>query len=154
MAKILTQSVKTSLIQTLSESISTVQKAFILFVRPILEMCSPLWAGALTQHRTKYLADALERVQRNFCKILFPTRSYDWSKSHLQLISLKEHRTILALKTAKKMSENPKYSSYFPRVNRTMQTRSKQTYREEKWNTVRFGFSALPYFRKLLNEAQ
>ena len=35
-------------------SVSTLKEAYVLFVRPALEMCAPLWSGALTQKQTKF----------------------------------------------------------------------------------------------------
>ena len=38
----------------LGASVSTLKEAYVLFVRPALEMCAPLWSGALTQKQTKF----------------------------------------------------------------------------------------------------
>ena len=139
-------------LKKLGASLNTLKEAYCLFVRPTLEMCAPLWTGALT--RTKFLSDALERVQRSFCKMLFPYKSYDWSTQFLKLEKLSERRIFLAKRTAEKMIENPKYSHMFPQIEQNVSTRSCRKYREPKWKSLRYGFSALPFMIRLVNREQ
>ena len=113
----------------LGASNAVLVESFILFVRPILEMCAPLWSGALTQTKTKFLSESLERVQRSFCKILFPMKSYEWSLSNLKLKTLHERRIMLSKRTATKMSKNEKFKNFFQPVNK-VNTRSSRLYRE------------------------
>ena len=63
-------------LKKLGASILTLTEAFKLFVRPILEMCAPLWTGALFLRTGKSLSESLECVQKAFCKILLPDKDY------------------------------------------------------------------------------
>ena len=63
-------------LKKLGASNLTLTEAFTLFVRPILEMCAPLWTGALFLRTGKLLSESLERVQKAFCKILLPQKDY------------------------------------------------------------------------------
>ena len=49
----------------LSKDVSCLTKAFEVFVRPLLEYCSPVWCPSY-----KYLVDSVESVQRRFTKYL------------------------------------------------------------------------------------
>ena len=117
----------------------------------MLEMCAPLWTGALTQKRTQFLAEALERVQQNFCKILFPFKSYSFAKRELQIQDLSERRILLSKRCATKMEKNPKFSHLFPKIKHTKRTRSGKIYQEPKWKSNRYGFSSIPFFIRILN---
>ena len=57
----------------LSKYIICLTKAFAVFVRPLLEYCSPFWCPSY-----KYLVDSIESVQRRFIKYLpgFSSVSY------------------------------------------------------------------------------
>ena len=46
------------------------KEVYILFIRPILEISAPLWAGAL--EKNKRLSEKLERVQRYVCRVIEP----------------------------------------------------------------------------------
>ena len=137
-------------LKNLGASVSTQKEAYVLFVRPTLEMCAPLWAGALTQKQTKFLVNSLERVQHNFCKIVYPLKSYETSRELLELQTLQERRIKLSKKCASKMSKNSKFTYLFPKVQNS-KTRSKKQYREPKWKSIRYGFSSIPFFIRLLN---
>ena len=135
-------------LKKLGASHQILKESYILFVRPILEMCAPLWTGALTKNQ--FLTDSLERVQKSFCKILFPYESYQCSLENLKLQNLHERRVSLAKKTAIKMSKNDKFKGFFQKVNK-INTRSNRIFKEPKWRTLRYGFSAIPFFVRLLN---
>ena len=100
-------------LKKLGASNTTLKEAYVLFVRPILEMCAPLWTGALMQNNAKHLSESLERIQRNFCRILFPSKTYDFAKNALGLQSLTERRVILSKHCASKMAKNNKFSHLF-----------------------------------------
>ena len=113
-------------------------------------MPAPSWAKALTQNKTKFLVDALERVQQYFCKILFPFKSYEWTMKKLNLTSLRDRRIILSKKTALKMSKHPKYCDLFVKITQN-KTRSTRRFTEPTWKSLRYGYSAIPFFIRLLN---
>ena len=106
--------------------------------------------GVLTQTKTKFLSDALERIQRSFCNILFPHKSYEWSLENLQLQNLHERRIRLARRTASKMSKNDKLKNLFIEANK-LNTRSSKKFKEPSWKSIRYGYSAIPFFIRLLN---
>ena len=57
----------------LSKDVNCLTKAFVVFVRPLLEYCSPVWCPSY-----KHLVDSVESVQRCFTKHLpgFSSMSY------------------------------------------------------------------------------
>ena len=79
-------------------------------------MCAPLFAGALHIKTGKSLSESLERVQRNFCKILFPNKDYLSSLNELDLLKISERRLKLTKKFGHKMASNPKFAYLFPKV--------------------------------------
>ena len=135
-------------LKKLGASYATLKEAYILFVRQIFEMCAPLWTGALV--KVQYLSDNLERVQRSFCKLLYPTESYEYSRALLNLKTLRERRIDLSRRTAVKMSQNPKYSYLFTKVDK-MSTRSGDKFRDPKWKSLWYGYSAIPFLTRLVN---
>ena len=137
-------------LKSLGASIATLKEAFILFVRPMIEFCAPLWAGALYHQSGKALSESLERIQRSFCKLLFPTRDYESSIESLKLQKISERRLILTKRFGSKMAENPKFSYLFPKVT-GKSSRSKRIYHEPKWKCTRYGFSTIPFCIRLLN---
>ena len=137
-------------LKNLGASVTTLREAYTLFVRPMLEYCAPLWTGALTQN--KGLSQALERVQINFCKLVSPGHDYSASLHYLQLKKLSERRIDLSRKTALKMSQNPKFSHLFKTNNAKYKTRNCKQFIEPKWKSKRYGFSAIPFFIRLLND--
>ena len=54
----------------LSKDVSCLTKAYVVFVRPLLEYCSSVWCPSY-----KYLVDSIESVQRRYTKYL-PGFSY------------------------------------------------------------------------------
>ena len=119
-------------------------------MRPILEMCVPLFAGALYIKTGKSLSDSLERVQRNFCKILFPNKDYLSSLEELEIQRISERRLKLTRKFGSKMAENPKFAYIFPKISNN-NTRSRRKFVEPKWKSNRYGFSTIPFCIRLLN---
>ena len=133
-------------LKKLGASKSVLKESYILFIRPILEMCAPLWTGALTQTKTQFL----KQVQRSFCKILFSHESYERSIEKLNLQYLHKRRIILSKRTSNKMSKNDKFKHLFIKVNQ-LSTRSSRIFKEPEWRSIRYGYSAIPFFIRLIN---
>ena len=74
-----------------SKDRSVLVKAFCVYVRPLLEYCSPVW----NPHH-KFLIDGIERVQRSFTKAI-PSIRYEPYLTRLGLLKLQtlEHRRLL-----------------------------------------------------------
>ena len=137
-------------LKNLGASVQTLRESYILFVRPILEMCAPLFAGALHIKTGKSLSESLERVQRNFCKILLPNKDYLSSLNELDLSKISERRLKLTKKFGYKMASNPKCAYLFPKVPKSS-TRSTRKFLEPKWKSNHYSFSTIPFCIRLLN---
>ena len=70
----------------LSKDTSSLVKAFNVYVRPLVEYCSPVWSPSNTGLITK-----LESVQRRFAKSLSGMSSFSCSE-HLRLLNLDSSR--------------------------------------------------------------
>ena len=138
-------------LKSLGASVDTLKEAFVLFVRPMLEFCSPLWAGALHHKTGKSLSDSLERIQMNFCKIATPKHDYLTSLNILKLQKISERRLFLAKRFGLKMSKNPKFSHLFPKFS-GRDLRSNRKYHEPNWKCVRYGQSTIPFCIRLMND--
>ena len=133
-------------LKNLGATQSTLKEVYILFVRSILEMCAPLWTGALNVK----CSEMLERVQRSACRIIKPSLDSRSAMDQLNIIPLKQRRLTLATKCAKKMAEDPIFSHLFP-LKKGRVTRNKKTYQEPNWKTSRLGLSVIPFFIRILN---
>ena len=115
-----------------------------------LFLCAPLWAGALSARGGKTLSNSLERVQRNFCRLIHPNLSYTQAIASLHIQKISERVVMLTKKFAVKMAENPKFSYMFPKFS-GKNTRSMRLYHEPKWKSLRYGYSTIPFCIRLLN---
>ena len=132
-------------------SIKTLKEVIILFIRSILEFCVPLSAGNLTKHSVH----ALNRIEQNTMKIIFPGQSYVQSLDTLQLRSLTQRREDLTVKYGRKAAKNPKMSHLFKvKSDISMATRCKDKYFEPFCRRNRHKYSAIPTILKLLNGKQ
>ena len=77
-------------LKSLGATQDTLKEVYTLFVRSILEMCAPLWTGALG----KKSCDTLEHVQHSACKIINPNLDYKSSLDILDIVPLKERRVV------------------------------------------------------------
>ena len=122
-------------LKNLGASVKTLKETFVLFVRPILEMCAPLWSGALHLRSGKSLSESLERIQRNFCKLVFPNQDYLSSLASLNLQNLATRRLVLTKRFGTKMAANCKFAYLFPRKTKLHNTRSKKVFQEPNWKS-------------------
>ena len=73
-----------------SRNVSILSKAFLTYVRPLLEYCSPIWYP----HQS-YLIDKIERVQRYFTRrVLFRTKLSYMERLQILNLELLEARRI------------------------------------------------------------
>ena len=83
---------------------------------------------------------------------------YGYQKTYGALLEEAELETLEArrekqfLKFAKKASENPNYSEYFPKNNCTVNTRRHKLFKEEFARTDRLYYSPVYAMRRALNE--
>ena len=120
-------------------------------MRLLLEMCAPLWAGQLYIRTGKALSDSLERVQKNFCKLLYPNLDYITALQKVQIQRVSDRRLKLTKNFGIKMAKNPKFEHLFPKIAET-NTRSKRVFLEPKWQSNRMGYSFFPFAIRLMNE--
>ena len=78
----------------LSKDVSCLTKAFVVFIRPLLEYCSPVWCSSY-----EYLVDSVESVQRRFTKYLsgFSFVSYSERLKSLKFGTLELRRLYIDL---------------------------------------------------------
>ena len=78
----------------LLKDVSCLTKAYVVFVRPLLEYCSPVWCSSY-----KYLVDFVESVQRSFTKYLpgFSFVSYSERLKRLKFDTLELRRLYIDL---------------------------------------------------------
>ena len=119
-----------------------------MFVRSILEIGVPLWDGAVSNN--KMLSTKLERVQRQFLRILRPNVDPESSRKDLNLLSLRQRRFNIVKKFSKLMIESPKFSYLFPR-NQRSSSRNFGKLLHPKWNSLRYKNSSIPYFIRIQN---
>ena len=126
-----------------------VYKAMIL---PIAEYCSAVYHTMIT------LADSLEleRLQMQALKNI-----YGWKKSYSELLEksglerLDVRRKEAFAKLAKKISENPRYTTWFPRrLHRRPGLRVQEKYKVYSASTERYRKSPLNTMRRELNNLQ
>ena len=117
-----------------------------IWVRSLLEFCTPLWAGNLT----KKSVQTLNRVEKSAFKIIFPNLTYDQSASALNIQKISERRVFITRKFAKRMAGMSKFSYLFKK-NLNKKTRHSKTYTVPRSLSNRHKFSPIQVFLKLLN---
>ena len=124
---------------------------FVKQIRSILEFGAPVWQSSITYQEKV----DIERVQRNFCKIVlgFEFASYEKALKFLQLDTLESRRVDLCLNFALKAEKHKKFKHWFKPNLRNDRTRHKPPkYMPVASNHHRFERSPLSYLIKLLNE--
>ena len=123
-------------------------------VRSVLEMAVAVWSPAITLCQVAQL----ERVQKTVCAVILGGYHTDYAQaiSVLGMTTLRERRTELCSKFAKKCFKNEKFENWFvPRITdpATIQTRSdKPALVPVNTRTKRYKKSPLPYLTALLND--
>ena len=121
-----------------------------LYVRSVLEIAAPLWAGALTKKNKQ----DIEAVQIACLKIMMGEKYNTYSQT-LQILGLQNldaRRYKLCQKFAKKCAKSPKFKDWF-KLKQSAKTRSKEKYLQPKTKTKRFEMSAIPYLTGILNSS-
>ena len=136
-------------LKTLGASKNTLIDVFQLFVRSVLEMAVPLWAGSITKKQSQ----DIEAVQITCMKIISSQHftSYEQSLQQFGLETLVARRESLCLKFAKKCIKSTQFKHWFP-VKTSLRTRSKEKYIEPSGKTKRYLTSSIPHLIKLLNK--
>ena len=136
-------------LKDIGASEKTLVETFKLFVRPMIEMCAPLWTGALL--RNKKLTDKINKVQRYVCRIIRPELPPELAETVLGLGSLEERRIKMSKKCAENMAADPRFAHLFkPTHSRNLRRVNK--FSEPSWKLYRYGYSSIPFFIRLLNE--
>ena len=125
-------------------------KAYILYIRSILEVSAVVWHSSLTLEDET----ALGRVQKTALKIILSDQydGYEMALEKTGLATLKERRVDLCLSFAKKCTQNPKTADMFPLRQSNVNTRNPEKYFVTPASTDRLAKSAIPYMQRLLNE--
>ena len=123
---------------------------FFKQVRSVLEVAVPVWHPGLTSCEAKNI----ERVQKAALQIIMGSeyRNYKIALKTFNLKSLKDRRTDLCIKFAKKSASHEKHSHWFKLNTKITQTRFQQPkYCPVYARTSRFDNSPISYLTKLLN---
>ena len=110
-----------------------------------------VWHAGLTQIDS----NNLERVQKAAFSILLGKEylSYENSLNTLGMNRLDDRRELLCAKFAKKAQKSDKFSAWFVRDEKVINTRSRpKNVKEVETRTTRFRKSALPYLTSILNK--
>ena len=126
---------------------STLIAHYHLQRRSILKYACPVWSPGLLSGD---IID-LERVQKSAFVIIFGRYSYDEILKRHGLHTLEERRLTLCEKFAIKAAKNPLHAKWFQLKNRTINTRSKESYQEVRCRTERWKNSPIPIMTRMLN---
>ena len=128
------------------------KQVYISFIRSLLEQSCNVWSSSLTVECQK----DIERVQKIALKIMLKDqyKSYENALKLLDLETLKERRSILSLKFAKKCLKNPKMKNLFPpsKNKHEMTKRNPEHFQVFHANTDRLRNSAIIHMQKQLNQ--
>ena len=122
---------------------------YILFIRSVLEQSCIVWHSSITVDDS----NAIERVQKTALRIILAEDYTDYH-SALQLTelsTLKERRSQLCLKFAKRHVRKGKDDGLFPRNVKNVNTRPHEAFYVTPARTDRLAKSAVPYMQRLLN---
>ena len=137
-------------LKILGASRNTLLGAYYLFVRSVLEMAAPLWAGALTKKNNK----DIESVQFNCLKLVHGNNftSYKESLVSSGLETMSARREKICVKFAKKSLKNHRFKNCFPEKI-SAKTRSGDKFIVPRSNTNRYSTSSIPHLIRLLNKS-
>ena len=114
---------------------SDMKQIYIAIIRSLLEQSSNVWHSSLTLE----CQNDLERVQKIALKIILKDqyKTYENALLLLDLETLKERRSILSLRFAKKCLTNPKMKDLFPpnKSNHNMRKRNQEHFQVFQLNT-------------------
>ena len=127
-------------------------------IRCILELAVAVWTPGLT----KAEGYQIERVQKCALHVIMGEnyQSYDHAAEFLEVDKLSDRRSTLCLNFARRLENNPKYSTWFHPAEELLppniKTRSDKTLVQTKYKPVpcrtdRFSRSPLPFLTELLN---
>ena len=113
-----------------------------------------VWHSSLSQKNR----NDLERVQKSAMRCILGDsyRGYKDALEKLGLMTLEERRNQMCFKFAKQSLKLDKMKKFFTRNKNShaMDIRSSEFYKVERYQTERFGKSAIPFMIKLLNDNQ
>ena len=113
-----------------------------------------MWHSSLTKRN---ISD-LERIQKAALRVILRDRyqSYKDALKTLGIKSLEDRREELCLKFAKNCLRVDKFKRFFPlyKKDHCMTMRESEKFALEKYGSVRYRDSALPYMKRLLNKYQ
>ena len=118
-------------------------------LRSVLEMCSPVFTGALMQTNI----DDFENVQKSAFKIILRGNyiSYDNALEVLGQETLESRRNLASLKFAKSCQQHPKMKHLFKRA--TFKTRKGPRFIEPTYKKARGYKGPIPFMTRLLNKS-
>ena len=135
-----------------TNNIRDLKQIYISQIRSKLEQSAVVWHSSLTQKNE----NDLERVQKAALKVILKDRyqSYSDALRTLEIKSLKDRREDLCLKFAKSCLKIEKFKKLFPlnKKDHSMLMRNTERFAIEKYGSVRYQESALPYMKRLLNK--
>ena len=130
------------------------KQIYMLQIRSKLDQSAVVWHSSLSQkNRTD-----LERVQKSALRCILGDnyKGYKDALEKLGLETLEERRNKMCFKFAKQCLKLDKMKKFFTRNENShaMKVRGSEFYKVQKYQTERFGKSAIPFMIKLLNDNQ
>ena len=137
-----------------TNNIKDLKQIYISQIRSKLEQSAVVWHSSLTQKNE----NDLERIQKAALKVILKERyqSYSDALMALKIKSLKDRREELCLKFAKSCLKIEKFKKFFPlnKKDHSMLMRNTEKFAIDKYGSVRYKDSAVPYMKRLLNKYQ
>jgi hypothetical protein len=124
---------------------------YCLYIRSVLEYNSSVWFSSITQEES----NDIERVQRCACRIILKEEftTYESALSRLNLQNLSERRKTLALRFAKKCTENDRFAGLFTVNDKDLLNfRNPEKYDVKFARKLRLCKSSIPAMQRLLNQ--
>ena len=124
---------------------------YIKQVRSVLEIAVPVWHPGITVNESR----DIERVQKSALQVILGPRYINYKNALFKcgLKTLKQRRSELCERFAKKAAKHVKHRKWFVPNNKTTVTRlSQPRYRPVYTRTARFDRSPICYLTKLLND--
>ena len=134
-----------------------------VMLRPITEYAAPLWHSGLNEADINRLENLQKKVlgmilgtiyikHKRYYNIENKAKTYDEVLQKYELTTLKQRREVLTQNFALETIKNESHKNMFTFTQeKTIMTRSKRIVHEEKYNTDRYKYSAVPYMARVLN---
>ena len=123
---------------------------YCIFIRSILEFNCAVWFSSISEEE----CSDLERVQKNACRLILKNKynDYDQALACLNLQTLKERRSKLAMRFAEQCLRNEEMQYLFPKTTtKEHNLRNTETFHVKFAHSSRLYRSSIPTLQRMLN---